>query len=230
MRVAGSTNPGENGLYYTIGDHLGSTSLIADSDGEKVDEIRYMPWGEKRYEGSYAPSSYSYTGQREEAGIGLPAPPVHEAPVICPGREWAGYYYNARWYDAELGRFAQADTVIPSLLNPQSFDRYAYVYNNSLKMIDPSGNKPLECEFEAVGNRCSGRSLDDPVPEHGHGSKKPESPRAKAVRWVVGNAEGNDCAAGEDNDCACIVAQALNASGGHTKIDPTTDAFKGPMI
>ena len=36
-----------------------------------------------------------YTGQRQEDSLDL-------------------YFYNARWYDPELGRFAQADTVLPN--------------------------------------------------------------------------------------------------------------------
>ncbi|AKG53330.1 hypothetical protein DGWBC_0654 [Dehalogenimonas sp. WBC-2] len=50
------------------------------------------------------------------------------------------YYYNARYYDAALGRFISADTVIPSFLNPQSLNRYSYCYNNPLKYTDPTGH------------------------------------------------------------------------------------------
>jgi RHS repeat-associated protein len=50
------------------------------------------------------------------------------------------YYYNARNYDPELGRFIQADTIVPSAANPQSLNRYSYVYNNPLNHIDPTGH------------------------------------------------------------------------------------------
>jgi RHS repeat-associated protein len=123
VRVTGSANPQENGLYYTLGDHLGSTSLVTDTSGNKVGEIRYTPWGETRFEGSNIPSNYKYTGQREEAGIGL-------------------YYFNARWYDAQLGRFAQADPIISS--GPRGNDRYAYVKNSPLIYSDPTGNRVCE--------------------------------------------------------------------------------------
>ena len=36
------------------------------------------------------------------------------------------YYYNARYYDANIGRFISADTIIPNPANPQSFNRYSY--------------------------------------------------------------------------------------------------------
>ncbi len=48
--------------------------------------------------------------------------------------------YNARWYDPALGRFAQADTLIPQPGDPQAWDRYAYVENNPLRYTDPSGH------------------------------------------------------------------------------------------
>ena len=50
------------------------------------------------------------------------------------------YFYNARWYDPELGRFMQADTIVPPTQGTQGFDRYAYVNNNPLRYTDPSGH------------------------------------------------------------------------------------------
>ena len=47
-------------------------------------------------------------------------------------------YYNARWYDPVLGRFAQADSIVPGGL--QGLDRYAYVANNPIIYTDPSGH------------------------------------------------------------------------------------------
>jgi RHS repeat-associated protein len=77
----------------------------------------YLPFGETR-SGSL-PTDKLFTGQRL-AGTGL-------------------YYYNARYYDATIGRFISPDTVIPNPANPQCFNRYSYVLNNPLKYTDPSG-------------------------------------------------------------------------------------------
>ena len=68
-----------------------------------------------------------YTGQRQEDSLDL-------------------YFYNARWYDPELGRFAQADTVLPNPGDAKAFDRFAYVNNNPIRILDPSGNIPKECQ------------------------------------------------------------------------------------
>jgi RHS repeat-associated protein len=34
------------------------------------------------------------------------------------------YYYGARYYDPELGRFASADTIVPSPLDAQCSNRW----------------------------------------------------------------------------------------------------------
>jgi hypothetical protein len=46
---------------------------------------------------------------------------------------------NGRIYDPTLGRFLQADPLIQAPTNSQSYNRYAYVFNNLLKYTDPSG-------------------------------------------------------------------------------------------
>ncbi|HOV48078.1 MAG TPA: RHS repeat-associated core domain-containing protein [Anaerolineae bacterium] len=42
--------------------------------------------------------------------------------------------------DPALGRFLQADTLVPNPGNPQSLNRYAYTLNNPLRYTDPSGH------------------------------------------------------------------------------------------
>ncbi|MFC1986548.1 RHS repeat-associated core domain-containing protein, partial [Chloroflexota bacterium] len=51
------------------------------------------------------------------------------------------YYYGARYYDVEIGRFISADTIVPDYTNPQALNRYSYVLNNPLKYTDPSGHQ-----------------------------------------------------------------------------------------
>jgi hypothetical protein len=49
-------------------------------------------------------------------------------------------YYKARWYDSSLGRFSQADTIVPGAGDPRAWDRYAYVENNPIVYNDPTGH------------------------------------------------------------------------------------------
>ena len=114
---------GDNGLFWVFGDHLGSTSVTANSAGGYISEVRYKAWGETRFTWGSTPTTFRFTGQREQAELGL-------------------YFYNARWYDAALGRFIQADSIVPQPGNSQAWDRYSYTLNNPLRYVDPSGHGP----------------------------------------------------------------------------------------
>ena len=116
-------------LYYLLSDHLGSTNITLDASGQFVAELRYTAFGEVRYADRNTPTDYRYTGQLEQRDLGL-------------------YFYKARWYDPALGRFTQADTIVPGAGNPQAFDRYAYVSNNPLRYFDPTG----KCEVDMSGH------------------------------------------------------------------------------
>ena len=105
-------------LKYMHQDHLTSTSVMTDTNGDSVGTIKYLPFGETR-SGS-VPTDKQFTGQRLD-GTGL-------------------YYYRARYYDATIGRFISPDTIIPNPMSPQAFSRYSYCLNNPLKYVDPSGN------------------------------------------------------------------------------------------
>jgi len=78
-------------------------------------------WGELRYTTGDTAIRYRFTGQREEAALGL-------------------YDYNARWYDPRLARFLSPDSMVPEKGNPQGLDRYAYVANSPVKHEDTSGH------------------------------------------------------------------------------------------
>jgi RHS repeat-associated protein len=133
------TTPQSMKVEDMLGDHLGSTNLTTDTNGAKVSEIRYKPWGEIRYAWTSHPSttpaytlpSYTFTGQYSYL----------DDPSTSGVTEGFGLmFYNARWYDPLLGRFAQADTLVPDPANPQSLNRYAYTLNNPLRYTDPTGH------------------------------------------------------------------------------------------
>lgn len=125
-------------------DHLGSTAVSTNADGSWRGEIAYTPFGEMRESRGVTLTDYRYTGQRLAASVGL-------------------YYYGARWMDATLGRFTQADTLIPDPGNPLSLDRYAYAYSNPVKYIDPTGHVTQKPRDE--GNTVCKSPLDCYYPE-----------------------------------------------------------------
>ncbi|WP_425415774.1 RHS repeat-associated core domain-containing protein [Orenia metallireducens] len=72
--------------------------------------------------------SYKYTGQKQVVSIGL-------------------YYYGARYYDPEIGRFTREDTYRGELDDPQSQHLYVYVMNSPLRYNDPTGHSAEEGYF-----------------------------------------------------------------------------------
>lgn len=110
------TKPAET--FYYFNNHLGSPEVVTNAAGTVLDRMTYDPFGSIRTTGS---ERYSYTGKEKDNATGQ-------------------YYYEARYYDAMGHHFTQADTVTPNVYDPQSLNRYAYVVNNPVIYIDPSGN------------------------------------------------------------------------------------------
>lgn len=127
--------------YYYHNDNLGSTMLMtkkadpASTDPSKQNPIVFMqdytPFGQNLHQPgepaatNETEATLKFTGQVEDADIGL-----------C--------YYNARYYDPEIGRFTQEDTHAGSLENPLTQNLYIYALDNPLKFIDPTGHDVVD--------------------------------------------------------------------------------------
>ena len=105
--------------------------MVADITGSLVSKTLLPPLGTTRHTLGTTPTDYAFTGQMQEGDI---------------------YFYNARWYDPLLGRFLQADTIVPPTQGTQGFDRFAYVNNNPLLYTDPSGQRACD---DYYGSGCA---------------------------------------------------------------------------
>ncbi|MCP4526170.1 MAG: hypothetical protein GY833_09700 [Aestuariibacter sp.] len=154
---------GESEVYYLHGDHLGSTSLTTDKSGAMVARQLYHPYGTTRYSEGTLATDFGFTGQRSVAGTGL-------------------VFMHARFYDPALGRFVSADTIVPDPGNPQSLNRYSYVYNRPLVYIDPDGHIGIVAIVGLIALSVAVLSLTSDV------SPPPGSPLAdsRAGNQVVG--------------------------------------------
>ncbi len=112
-----------SGTKYIHIDHLGSTSIITDEAGNVVQETKYTPFGTV-WETSADLTDRTYTGQRKDDSTGL-------------------MYYGARYYDPSFGRFISCDSIVQAPYDPQSLNRYTYVRNNPINLVDPSGHSWL---------------------------------------------------------------------------------------
>jgi len=107
---------------YVLTDHLGSTSVVLDENGNVIENSWTSPFGEL-IEGGRA-SRYDFT-RKEFDDL------TQE------------YDFTARRMNPEWGRFTTPDTTLPMIYNPQGLNRYSYVYNNPYSLIDPDGKTPV---------------------------------------------------------------------------------------
>jgi len=115
-RTVGYTVDGDVSWLWT--DQINSTGLTRTDTG--VNSVqRYAPWGTIRTDGNLT-TDRQYTGQIADQATGLA-------------------FYNARYYDSNIGRFISPDTIIATPGDGQNYNRYSYVNNNPIRYTDPTG-------------------------------------------------------------------------------------------
>jgi RHS repeat-associated protein len=126
---------------YLHTDHLGSVIAITDSSNATLQRLSYDAWGRRRNTNgtddpwsslgaiSNALDHSGYTGQEQIDQLGL----VH---------------LNGRVYDPIVARMTSADPMIPGYEDPQALNRYAYVLNNPLMYVDPTGHFAVQGEYK----------------------------------------------------------------------------------
>ncbi len=115
-------DPADGKLKFYHGDHLGSATLVSDSNGTVVRRASYKPYGQDRATpvAAFVPK-YQFTfKEKENDGTGF-------------------YDYGARLYDPAVGRWLSADPV-----GADGQNRYAYVRNNPLHYTDPTGHSAFD--------------------------------------------------------------------------------------
>ena len=104
--------------YYYGTDNLGSTTVLFDEDGNVVWKGEISAFGDVVLGQWIGEALFNervkFTGKDYDEVTGL-------------------YYFNARWYDPELGRFTSEDPIRDGI------NWHVYTYNNPLKYIDPTG-------------------------------------------------------------------------------------------
>jgi RHS repeat-associated protein len=131
------TAAGVSDTDYVVRDLLGSISLDTDSNGAILADgtVSYDAWGKMRAATTTADTSCALPDE-------FPSPRgfTSQESVLddCPAIN-----FNARLYDASLGRFLQPDSTIPDTYNLQSLNHYSYVNNGPLSATDPTGNDPF---------------------------------------------------------------------------------------
>jgi RHS repeat-associated protein len=142
-------------VYYYHNDHLGSPMAITDSQGNLAWSQDYLPYGEALNEAAtQTKTRFTFTGKELDPATGL-------------------MYYNARWYDPDLGRFITEDTYAGDPNEPMKLNKYPYVLDNPLRYTDPTGHDagfagidPSKEHFdEKTGRVEKGRASDKQMQE-----------------------------------------------------------------
>jgi RHS repeat-associated protein len=103
--------------FYYHADGLGSITGLTDSSQTVVQNYGYDGFGNLTQTPTIQ-NPYTYTGREWDRETGL-------------------YYYRARYYDPQTGRFLTED---PIGFAGGDVNLYGYVWNNPVKFTDPSGN------------------------------------------------------------------------------------------
>lgn len=106
--------------FYYHPDHLGSSSYITNLDGEVVQHIEYVPFGEvfieERNNTWNTPYLFNAKEYDDETGM---------------------YYYGARYYEPRISLWMSVD---PEEMRFPHINTYTFSANNPIKFIDTDGN------------------------------------------------------------------------------------------
>jgi RHS repeat-associated protein len=126
--LGNSYNTTERKIFFVQKDHLGSTIALTDSTGNIVQSYAYDVYGTP-----YIATGTGFTALRDFVGN------LHGNDRFYTGREYEVstglYYYRARFYSPELGRFISRDPIGMS----DDVNLYAYVGNSPMMGVDPDG-------------------------------------------------------------------------------------------
>jgi RHS repeat-associated protein len=155
---------GDRQLQWLVQDHLGSTRMVVDRSGS-LGGIRrhdFAPFGEELFAGvgirsvsnGYGGDSVrqKYDGYERDNETGLD-------------------YVQARYYGSVQGRFTSPDSFFGRKTNPQTLNLYAYVLNNPLKWVDPTGHLAQKKRNPIDDCHCTVDHIDSEHPGEIEGKK-----------------------------------------------------------
>ena len=117
---------GGDGLFFYHSDHLGSANWITNSQGQAVQYIHYMPFGElwENQQAFEYDERFKFTGKERDAETGYD-------------------YFGARYYLSLLGIWLSPDPFIDKNVGISS---YAFCSWNPINRLDPNGMDDIEID------------------------------------------------------------------------------------
>ncbi len=118
-RLLSMTHVTEGRAYYLF-DALGSVSNLTNTAGAIQARYQYDAYGNYRSTAGASFNRFGFTGHEKD-------------------NETTLYYFKARYYDPDTGRFLNQDAYLGDINTPPSLHRYLYAYANPTVYIDLNG-------------------------------------------------------------------------------------------
>jgi RHS repeat-associated protein len=126
--------------YYYLLDGLGSVDAVVKDDGTVPATYSYEPFGKLRSSTGTLTNPYRWLGS-----LG----------IYADDNITGLYKMGTRWYDPAIGRFTQPDPVPGGGLN-----RYDYAKQDPINLIDPRGEKQVDCDSRYSITCFHSRAID----------------------------------------------------------------------
>lgn len=124
-----SANPAKDVVYY-YSDQAGSVLAESDASGNIISRSDYRPYGQSVLDGTTR--SIGFTGHVNDGDMAL-------------------IYMQARYYDADTGRFLSKDPTAPAPGAIFGLNRFTYANNNPTTFRDPTGR---DCRGDKYNYVC----------------------------------------------------------------------------
>jgi len=201
-------------IFFNHPDQLGSARVRTDITGQIHEFCSNLPFGELTCSGD-DPSPMHFTGQEHDFESGLDN-------------------FKARYDNASFGRFMSPDPLGGKRADPQTLNKYSYVRNNPVTLIDPTGLYTINCNDDVKNCQRQEQNFDNQLQ---NGLKSNDaSVRDAAAAYGPLSKEAGD--AGDngvnvtltktvDAQHADVLGQTTSQPGtGGLRYDPATNTFQ----
>ncbi len=171
------------GLHFHLTDPLGTRRVQTDSNGVAETACQSLPYGDQMncFQVNNAPQTADnstplhFTGKERDTESG-------------------NDFFNARYYSSSMGRFLSPDPILQNdlrLLNPQRWNKYAYVINNPLILTDPTGKDAAYVDFSKSAGGAGHAGLIS-IRSNGTATYSAFMPEGAAAAYAPGKVQTQD--------------------------------------
>jgi len=168
---------------YLHTDHLGSVVASTDEAGATIWLGDNSAFGVATADVGLESRTASYTGKDNDEEAGL-------------------FYFNARWYDAELGRFTTEDPARDDI------NWYVYCANRPMTSTDPSGLRPIDEDQVEIRKTLNAEQAKERSAQAD--ATRSEAMNARGQSAIDPESVGTESTEYEVTDCATLLGGKIS--------------------